>query len=64
MNKAEALQKRPCNLCIHRTRCQVVDYIYSPCKAGNFTCLYETDKNNKDYHGAFELDSELRQENE
>ena len=48
MTKAEALKKRPCNKCVHRAKCQVVDYIYSPC--------YATDKNGDDYHGAFELD--------
>jgi len=49
MAKKEALNKRPCYKCIHYTRCQVVDYVYSPC--------YETDKNSDDYHGAFELNT-------
>lgn len=48
MTKEEALKERPCNKCVHKIRCQVVDYIYSPC--------YETDKNGDDYHGAFDLD--------
>ena len=47
MTKQEALKKRPCNKCVHFTRCQIVDYLYSPC--------YETDKNGE-HHGAFELD--------
>ena len=47
MTKQEALKKRPCNKCVHFTRCQIVDYLYSPC--------YETDKSGE-YHGAFELD--------
>ena len=46
MTKEEALKKRPCNKCVHQTRCQIVDYMYSPC--------YETDKDGNDYHGAFE----------
>ena len=49
MTKTEALKKRPCNLCVHKERCQVVDYVYSPC--------YETDKSGEDYHGAFKLDT-------
>ena len=50
MTKAEALKKRPCNKCVHCSRCRIVDYVYSPC--------YETDKDGNDYHGAFELDTE------
>lgn len=54
MGKTEALKRRPCNLCIHRTRCKVVDYLYSPC--------YQTDKDGQDYHGAFELDTNIKEE--
>ncbi len=55
MTKTEALKKRPCNLCVHKKRCQVVDYVYSPC--------YETDKSGEDYHGAFELNTASGGEN-
>ena len=57
MTDAEVMKRireRPCYLCVHRTRCRIVDYVYSPC--------YETDKNGKDYHGAFELNKNINKE--
>ncbi len=59
MTDAEVMKRiveRPCNLCVHRTRCLIVDYVYSPC--------YETDNNGLDYHGAFELDRTPRGDEE
>lgn len=50
MTRQEAEKKRPCCKCKHYIRCQIVDFPYSPC--------WQTDKDGKDHHGAFELNTE------
>ena len=46
MTIEEAKRKRPCCECKHYAKCQVVDWLYSPC--------YRTDEIGNDHHGAFE----------
>lgn len=54
MNKEEALKKRPCSKCIHKQRCEIVDFIYSPCNS--------QDDNN--YHPGFESVNSQEEEND
>ena len=55
MTLKEILDKKPCSKCIHFRRCQVVDYVYSPCyEAGN----------SGEYHPAFELNTSTNEETE
>jgi len=54
MTKEEALKKRPCCKCKHCKRCEIVDFIYSPCNI-------QTDYN---YHPGFEAKEEMEEEND
>ena len=55
MTLKEILDKKPCCKCVHFTRCQVVDWLYSPC--------YSAD-NSGEYHPAFELNTNQDTEKE